>query len=173
MMLFRRIDPPLPFGRLTGRVYCATTQAPLAAAKIGLQPVGPAWGHYTGISVPGESDAEGRFDFPSIQIGTYYAFATLRSYISPVSQIPRWGVVGGPFALQAPSHVLDSLLPRVTIDEERAAAIDFTLEVGVPAHWELSWSDRRPVQEDAFRDQANAASDGLCQIIQALQKRSK
>jgi hypothetical protein len=136
-MLEREIDPNFPKGQLFGRVTCASTGLPLPAAAIKLQAVSPEGDIRFGIQRLGESDAEGKFHFPSVLASTYYAFATLPGYVSPSSLLPRHFGFGVPCHLEAPRQILD----EITIAPGTPTKIAFPLHVGGSISGTAFWQD--------------------------------
>jgi hypothetical protein len=62
------LDPSFPRGRFLGRVYCASTGAPLASAKIKLQGFRPVLDNFFGIHQIGETDRKVALIFRSSQL---------------------------------------------------------------------------------------------------------
>ena len=143
------LDPSFPRGRFLGRVHCASTGLPLASAKIKLQGFKPVSDHFYGIHQIGETDRTGRFDFPAVPVGTYYAFATLPGYLSPASLLSRSPFIfGGRVHFNAPVEVLDATLPKISINVEKASIVDFQLETGGSISGRVSWQDGAPAKNN-------------------------
>ncbi len=142
------LDPSFPRGRFLGRVHCASTGAPLASAKIKLQGVRPVSDHFFGIHQIGETDRNGRFDFPAVPVFTYYAFATLPGYVSPASLLSTRSCFGVPTHFDAPAEVLDVALPKISINVQEASILDFQLETGGSIGGRVSWQDGAPAKNN-------------------------
>jgi hypothetical protein len=144
------LDPSFPRGRFLGRVYCASTGAPLASAKIKLQGFKPVLDNFFGIHQIGETDRKGRFDFPAVPVGTYHAFATLPGYVSPASLLPKSSpfLFGVPIHFDVPVEVLDATLPKITTNVQEASVPDFQLETGGSISGRVSWQDGAPAKNN-------------------------
>jgi hypothetical protein len=144
MQLEREIDPNFPKGCFSGRVVCASTGLPLAAAAIKLQAVKEERDIRFGIQKLGVTDAEGNFDFPNILASTYYAFATLPGYASPSCTLARSADFGIPTHLEAPRQVLDAVLHKITVTPGTPSQITFSLEPAGSISGTVSWLDGSP-----------------------------
>jgi hypothetical protein len=149
MIMRSDVDPSFPRGRLMGRVFSAATQLPLASVEIELQPVGPSASGVTRIGRVAESDAEGCFEANSIPVGTYYAVATLPGYVSSASILGRPPMIfGSPNRLAAFGDIPEAIVPRVTIEAERDAVIDFQLELEGAISGKVTWMDGSPARDN-------------------------
>jgi hypothetical protein len=140
------LDPSYPRGRFCGSVHCASTGLPLASAKIKLQGFEPRTDNFFGIRQHGETDQNGRFDLPSIPVGTYHAFATLQGYVSPASLFPMMSLFGVRVHFRVPDAVLDAALPRVSINVDAPSVVDFQLETGGSICGTVFWQDGNPAK---------------------------
>jgi hypothetical protein len=151
MQLERKIDPNFPKGQLLGRVTCASTGLPLAGAAIKLQAIKEEGPIRFGIQRLGVTDAEGNFDFPNVLASTYYAFATLPGYASPSSTLTRSASFGISTYLDAPRHVLDAVLDKITVAPGTPSQITFSLEVGGTISGTVSWQDGSPATNNPLK----------------------
>jgi len=151
MRLEHKIDPNFPKGQFLGRVICASTGLPLAAAVIKLQAVKPEEDIRLGIQRLGVTDTEGNFDFPNVLASTYYAFATLPGYASPSCTLTRSASFGIPTYLDVPRHVLDAVLDKVTVTPGIPSQITFSLEVGGTISGTVSWQDGSPATNNLLK----------------------
>jgi hypothetical protein len=141
MIQVHEVDPSVPRGVVYGRVYCATPQFPLAAARIVLEPIADGWGNWPQDIHCGVSDSNGLFELPRVLKGNYHAFAVLPGYVSAASLLPRRDVTGVPESFEDSCDVLDRFLPRVTVDPDKPAVIDFRLEKGGSISGDVFWRD--------------------------------
>lgn len=143
------IDPNYPKGRLSGSVFCSSTGAPLPSAAIKIQGADQeARNHSFGVQFLGKTDANGKFDFPSVLVGTYYIFATLPGYVSPESLLPRMLVLGPPVAIIASQEIMNAALSQISVTQHHTSEIDLQLQPGGSISGRVTWNDGTPARHN-------------------------
>jgi hypothetical protein len=93
----------------------------------------------------------GTLIFPNVLASTYYAFATLPGYASPSSTLTRSDGFGIPPHLDAPRHVLDAVLDKITVTPGTPSQITFSLEIGGTISGTVFWQDGSPATNNLLK----------------------
>lgn len=146
----KAVDEAVATTTVSGRVYCADTNAPARMASVILQPaeaidaLKPGGDNH--VSSHGESAEtllDGSFIIQHVPPGTYYVIASLPGYISPVASL----------FLPASDHATpeDSAVnrirrpaPRITVQSNLPVAVNVTLERGAAVSGTILYDDGSP-----------------------------
>jgi hypothetical protein len=133
-------------GTVTGRVYCADTNAPARMARVQLESAKETSGGnpQTSSDVPVggivQTALDGSFIIPNVPPGGYSVIATLSGYISPHSgdedddEVPPSAAAGKPTVANF----------KVTVQADQAASIDIRLERGAAVSGTIRFDDGSP-----------------------------
>ncbi len=151
-------------GTVTGHVYLSDTRGPARRATVNLQTVAsleadtpPRRGGFSNSttddveSIGVQTRLDGSFSFEDIKPGTYYVIGEYSGYISPYlslglaqgrSPYGEWQSLN-PEQQAATKAILDTI-PRITVQPDRAASIDITLERGAAISGNITFDDGNP-----------------------------
>lgn len=138
-----------PAGIVTGHVLCGDNNAPARLASVMLEPADAIDGytaaskgvsaHLSGV----QTAPDGSFVMTHVAPGTYYVFASLPGYVSPIATLDATAD-----QLQKPDKALKEkiarVVPRVTVQSGAPAAIDVTLQRGAAVSGTVLYDDGSP-----------------------------
>jgi hypothetical protein len=150
---------------VTGHVYLSDTKGPARKATVSLQTVASLEAdtppRHGGIfssnsddeieSIAVQTRLDGSFSFNDVKPGAYYVIGAYPGYISPYlslalakgrSPYGEWQPLN-PEQQAAKKAALDTI-PRITVQPDRAASIDVTLERGAAISGNITFDDGNP-----------------------------
>ncbi len=142
---------PASTSAVSGRVFCADTNAPARMARVILQPAElvDAYDEHkqSGIATQGEAvqtALDGTFLIPHVAPGRYYVIASLPGYFSPLAPL-----VMGPWHAQElddpeERKKIASSVPRVTVQANLPASVNVSLERGAAVSGTIRYDDGSP-----------------------------
>ena len=136
---------------VSGRVFCADTNAPARMARVMLQPAElvDAYDENKQMGVITQGQAvqtalDGSFVIPHVPAGTYYVIAALPGYVSPLAALWR-----GPWQLRelADPEARKKIargVPRVKVQANLPTSVNVTLERGAAVSGTIRYDDGSP-----------------------------
>jgi hypothetical protein len=143
---------------VSGRVFCADTNAPARMARVILQPAELVDRYdenkQMGIAHQGEAvqtALDGSFVIPHVPPGTYYVIAALPGYVSPLAPL-----LGGPWQVRELSDPearkkIASTVPRVKVQANLPASLNVSLERGAAVSGTIRYDDGSPASGVALQ----------------------
>ncbi|MEO6817030.1 MAG: carboxypeptidase-like regulatory domain-containing protein [Edaphobacter sp.] len=138
------------FGSVSGRVYCADTNAVARTARVLLVPVpvdsGAAESHgESGVSLPGAgTDFDGAFRINKVPVGEYYIYAVLPGYVDVITEFSEK-------ELQSTDRtVSDRVRQKVTtvlVTENTVADVQLSIERAGSISGTVRYDDGTPVAD--------------------------
>ena len=138
---------------VTGRVYCADTNAPARLASVMLEPVRAV--NQAGIGSKGhtrdrvtmtavQTTLDGSFLLPGVAPGKYYVIAYKPGYLSPLATFPA-DILDHPSAEDQAR--IAAAVPNITIQAGLPASIDLRLERGAAISGTVLFDDGSPAAD--------------------------
>ena len=135
---------------VSGRVFCADTNAPARMATVSLQPADAvdAFNPEKGESMATQAEAvqtllDGSFVIPHVAPGAYYVIASLPGYVSPLSSLMKPEEVSA-LPPEPNSKRIAKLVPRVTVQANLPAVVNISLERGAAVSGTIQYDDGSP-----------------------------
>lgn len=152
-------------GTVTGHVYCADTNGPARLARVMLEPVSDV----NNAARPGNTNLasmnsiqtglDGSFTMKGVKLGVYYVIAEMPGYLSSLSGLSEeeWG-----HPTAAVADRMAKALQRVSVDADRVAIVNLSLERGAAVSGTVSFDDGSPaagVRIKALRQKSDGSWD--------------
>ena len=135
---------------VSGRVFCADTNAPARMATVSLQPADAvdAFNPEKGESMATQAEAvqtllDGSFVIPRVAPGAYYVIASLPGYVSPLSSLMK-PEADGALPPEPISKRAAKLVPRVMVRANLPAVVNISLERGAAVSGTVQYDDGSP-----------------------------
>jgi hypothetical protein len=143
-------SPPAATTTVSGRVYCADTNAPARMATVVLLPAAAidsiTPGEPKNISSRGEAAItllDGSFILQHVEPGTYYVIASQPGYVSPLA--PLYIRPPGKSASEGQSARKTAVTaPRITVQANLPAVVNVTIERGAAVNGTIQYDDGSP-----------------------------
>jgi hypothetical protein len=145
-----REKPGQTLGSVSGRVYCADTNAVARMAKVLLMPVkvgsdAPQGNLEAGTSLPGAgTDFDGAFHIDNVPVGEYYIYAVLPGYVNVIS------VFSAAELQSADKTVSDHVRQKVStvlVSQNAAAEAQLSIERAGAIAGTIRYDDGTPVPD--------------------------
>jgi hypothetical protein len=135
-------------GTVTGRVYCADTNAPARMASVMLEPVrvvdeaGTADESHTKVTMTAvETGLDGGFAIPEVTPGLYYVIAYKAGYLSPLATFSS-DVLSHPS--EEDRKRIAATVPKITVEAGLPVSVDLRLERGTAISGTILFDDGSP-----------------------------
>jgi septal ring-binding cell division protein DamX len=154
-------------GSVTGTVMARDTQRPARFATVMLQSVagnggGGRYGSFGGGTLSTRTNAEGRFVFPNVAPGDYYAVASAVGYIG------EHALLQYEFNTGADAGALLAGIPQVHVTADAASSVVITMERGGSVSGTVQWEDGSPAAGVSVSAQLAAKQGAMPDALQAI-----